>query len=464
MAGASLRARLTLLFALVTSIAIGLLGVFLDFALSSQLATLEREEIAGKAELFAHVLSETDSGATLETARHRFADILVGHAGLRADILDDSGNTVLALSSYRWPSGLSAAAARGGRFEMLVTESGEPFRLLGVSGSLRNSSEALVIAIALSGAEAKQILGRFRATIVLACLLSSVAAGALGFAAAVRGLRPLRSMVGAAARIGVDQLDQRLEIRQVPLELRELAESFNEMLARLEQSFRRLSEFSSDLAHELRTPLTNLILHSQVALGRPRAEPELRAVLASGLEELERLARMVNDMLFIAKLDHSQFRLVREEFVIEEEVGKVFDYFQPLAEERNVRLTCDGTALAWADRGMVRRVIANLVSNAVRHAEPGTTVTVRLTMDSRHAVVDVDNRGSRLGEREAERVFDRFYRGESSRAASSEGAGLGLAIVKSIVDLHGGVALARATPDGTTFHVRLPAGSPTAVA
>ena len=459
MAGRSLRIRLTLLFALVTSVSIVLLGVFLDFALSSQLSAREREELAGKAELFKHVLSETHSRADLEAARHRFADILVGHAGLRADVLDATGVPVVRLSAYRWPSTLSADAARDGVAEKLVMEEGEPFRLLAVSSPLPGSTEPLVVAMAMSGADAKQILARFRTTIVLACLLSSLAAGALGYAAAVRGLRPLRNMVRAAAGIGADQLDQRLEIREVPPELRELAESFNGMLARLEQSFRRLSDFSSDLAHELRTPLTNLILHSQVALSRPREEGELRGVLTSGLEELERLARMVNDMLFIAKADHAQIRLAQEHLALESEVGKVFEYFQPLAEERNVRLACDGSATAWADRSMVRRVIANLVSNAVRHAQPSSTVTVKLSSGDGAAAINVHNEGSPLSEREAERVFDRFYRGESSRTVSSEGAGLGLAIVKSIVDLHGGTASARATPTGTTFRVTLPGES-----
>ena len=455
----SLRLRLTFLFALVTSLAIGLLGLFLEFALSSQLADREREQLAGKAELFMHVISETRSPAELEGARHRFADILIGHGEMRADILDTAGNPVFALSSYRWPPSLLVEAKRQGRAEAQVSDAGEPFRLLGVAIALPGSDERAVVAIALSGTEGRQLLAGFRTTIILACLLSSVVAGALGYVAAVRGLRPLRKVVRAAAGIGADQLDQRLELREVPAELRELAESFNGMLARLEQSFRRLSDFSSDLAHELRTPLTNLILHSQIALSRPRDEAQLRAVLAAGLEELERLARMVNDMLFIAKADHAQIRLAHEHFRIEQEVEKVFDYFQAVAEERDVRLSCEGAATGWADRGMVRRVIANLVSNAIRHAERGSAVTVRLAEDSGAARIEVHNRGARIGDADAHRVFDRFYRAEASRTTSAEGAGLGLAIVRSIVDLHGGNAAVAATATGTVFRVTLPGGA-----
>lgn len=454
----SLRLRLTLLFALVTSLAIALLGLFLDLALSSQLAAREREQLAGKAELFMHVISEIRTAAELEGARHRFSDILIGHGELRADLLDAHGKTVLALSSYGWPASLATEAARQGRTEMQIVEAAEPFRLLGVAAALPGPAGQVVIAIALSGAEARQILGRFRISIVLACLLSSAIAGALGYAAAVRGLQPLRNMVRAAAGIGAHQLDQRLELREVPVELRELAESFNGMLSRLEDSFRRLSDFSSDLAHELRTPLTNLILHSQIALSRPRDEAELRAVLAAGLEELERMARMVNDMLFIAKADHSQIRLAREPVQVHDEVAKVFDYFQGLSEEKGVTLSCEGAATIWGDRGMVRRALANLVSNAIRHAREGTAVTVRLVRQEAGSAVliEVHNEGLRIGEVEAQRVFDRFYRGEASRTASSEGAGLGLAIVKSIMALHGGSATASSTRTGTMFRLTVP--------
>lgn len=451
----SLRLRLTLLFALVTSLAIGLLGLFLDFALSSQLAGREREQLEGKAQLFMHLISEARSPAALEGARHRFADVLIGHGDMRADILDAAGNPLLALSSYPWPPSLLAQVREQGRAEAQTKEAGEPFRLLGVAAAMPGSQERAVVAIAMSETAGRQILTRFRATIVLACLLSSAVAGALGYAAAVRGLRPLRKMVRAAAGIGADQLDQRLELREVPAELRDLAESFNGMLSRLELSFRRLSDFSSDLAHELRTPLTNLILHSQIALSRPRDEAQLRTVLAAGLEELERLARMVNDMLFLARADHAQIRLARERVPVEEEVAKVFEYFQPLAEEREVRLACEGAATGWADRGMVRRVVANLVSNAVRHAQAGSTVVVRLAHTPGNAVIEVRNDGAPIGTEDARRVFDRFYRAQASRALSSEGAGLGLAIVKSIAELHGGAAAAEATPTGTLLRVTL---------
>jgi two-component system heavy metal sensor histidine kinase CusS len=258
-------------------------------------------------------------------------------------------------------------------------------------------------------------------------------------------------MVHAAGLISAEQLHGRLDARHIPQELRELAESFNAMLDRLEGSFRRLSAFSSDLAHELRTPLNSLMLQAQVSLDKPRTAEHLRGVLASGLEELERMSRMVNDMLFLAKADHAQIALDRQFFSLEDEVAKVFDYFEPLALERDIRLEREGAASVRADRGMVRRVLANLVSNAVRHADAGSRVRVRLTTEPAGVGVAVVNRGAQVCATDAERLFDRFYRADASRSA--DGAGLGLAIVKSIVELHGGKASVGSAEGETTFRV-----------
>jgi two-component system heavy metal sensor histidine kinase CusS len=309
------------------------------------------------------------------------------------------------------------------------------------------------VALAQDISESRHIVTGFRTTIVLACLLASVLAGGLGYLAAVKGLQPLRVMSRAAARVSAERLDERLELTDVPRELQDLAESFNAMLVRLQNSFRRLSEFSADLAHELRTPLTRLTLQAQVALDRPRNEAELRGVLESGLEELERLTRMVNDMLFLAKADHAQLNLELKPLPLEEEVDKILEYFEPVASDRGVRLERQGAATASADRAMIRRALANLVSNAIRYADPGSTALVRLRNERGAAVAEVENRWPALSEADRLRVFDRFYRAETSRA--SQGTGLGLAIVKSIVELHGGAVSAASDGRRTVFRMAL---------
>jgi two-component system heavy metal sensor histidine kinase CusS len=449
----SLRIRLTVLFALVTSLSIAAVGVFLDYSLSMQLVAREREQLAGKIELFSHLLAGMGTHAQIRADDHRFAEVLIGHGDLRAAILEPPGPPVLELHPFSWPAELVAGAARGQEAEGVAARDGKPYRVL--VSQAQTPQGPVLVALAQDITESRIIVSRFRTTIVLACVLASLATGALGYFAAVRGLYPLRVMSRAAARISAERLHERLALKDVPRELRDMAESFNGMLARLEESFRRLSEFSSDLAHELRTPLTNLMLQAQVALDKPRNQSELREVLESGLEELERLSRTVNDMLFLAKADHAQLRLDLQPLPLEEETEKIFEYFEPLASERGVRLERQGSAVANADRAMIRRVLANLVSNALRYAEPESAVRIRLSTEGRAAIIDVENTGLPISGEDRARVFDRFFRTEASRGVASEGAGLGLAIVKSIVELHGGKASAMSEASRTTFRVTL---------
>ena len=458
----SLRVRLTLLFALVILTALGVLGLLLDYSLSAQLREHVRLELAGKIALIRNLLASAARGQDLAGERARLSDALVGHPGLHVNILDRTGAPLIELPAFPWPAPLVAAAARGDEVERTARLDGRRYRLLLAPVPRGEGSERVVMALAYAMAEADQILSRVRLTILIACLVGSMVAGALGYLAAGRGLLPVRRLAQAAERIGAENLDvkaedlkERLDIEGVPLELRDLADSFNAMLSRLAESFARLSAFSSDLAHELRTPLSNLMLQAQVALDKPRSAQELRSALESGLEELDRLSRMVNDMLFLAKADHGQIALRYERIALEGEVRKVLDFFEGLAAERDIRLICRGAADATADRGMVRRLLANLVSNAVRHAAKGSRVDVALGTDGRYASIAVINQGPALCAADCERVFDRFYRVEPARG-SAEGAGLGLSIVKSIASLHGGSVQASSASGRTTFLVVLP--------
>ena len=458
--GRSLRFRLTVLFAVVTSATLGSVGLLLDYALAAQLAAREREELSGKLVLFRHVLAELPALSAIASESHRLLDIPVGHGDLHAGLLDASGKPLLNFPAFPWPDKLVAEAAGGGEVEASAVAHGRRYRVLLASSPVGARGDSLVVALAHDTTEANEIVRRFRRTMLLAVLVGSILSGVLGYLAADRGLRPVRGMVHAARRISAERLNERLDERNVPLELQDLAQSFNGMLARLESSFKRLSDFSSDLAHELRTPLSNLMLHAQVALDRPRNEAELRHVLESSLEELDRLSRMANDMLFLAKADYASMRLRREAFSLEDEAAKVLEFFDPLALERGIGLRTAGSARTYADRAMIRRVLANLLSNALRHAAGGSTVEVRIWSSPATTGLEVMNEGSELSATELERVFDRFYRAESSRAAPADGAGLGLAIVKSIVELHGGQVTAASRSGVTAFRIVLPTVPP----
>ena len=452
---ASLRLRLTLLFALVTSLSMALLGFVLHFSLSGQLDLLEREALLGKLVQFRHVLADLPDRSWIGFESSRFSNVLIGHKTILADIMDQSGKPLTRLSSFPWPPEQVEQAASAAGIRDVVETHDHRYHLLLAMVPVGHANEQVVVGLAHDRSETLLLLSRFTDSVLVALLVGTLGAGGLGYLAAVRGLAPLHRFAETAKRIRAERLGERLDHEAVPEELRELATSFNEMLSRLEESFQRLSRFSEDLAHELRTPLGNLMLHAQVALERPRSEAQLHEVLVSGLEELHRLSRMVNDMLFLAKADNAQIALQREPVSLEVEVDKVLEFFEALASERGIALLRRGGGEVRADRSMMQRVIANLVSNAVRYASPGSTVWVSIGTSPGAVELRVDNEGEALPEAARQHVFERFYRGPDRGSAPSEGAGLGLAIVKSIVELHGGSVSASHAEGRNVFSVKL---------
>ncbi|MBC7683773.1 MAG: heavy metal sensor histidine kinase [Bdellovibrionales bacterium] len=268
----------------------------------------------------------------------------------------------------------------------------------------------------------------------------------------------LRAMGREVGGITARHLDARLSAAAVPAELAELADTLNGMLARLEDSFRRLSNFSSDLAHELRTPVSNLLTQTQVTLSKSRTGDEYRDILASNAEEFERLARLVSDMLFLAKSENDLAMPSREPISLADEVSSVLEFYEALAEEKGIVVTLVGQGTISGGRLMMRRAICNLVSNAVRHTSPGGTITVQILEHGRSWIeLQLENVGEGIPAEHFPRLFERFYRIDFARQRQSEGAGLGLEITKSIVRAHGGEADVSSANGVTTFCLKFPA-------
>jgi two-component system heavy metal sensor histidine kinase CusS len=294
------------------------------------------------------------------------------------------------------------------------------------------------------------------ATLLGAVLALGVAASAItAWTVTKRGLRPLAQMTRALKRVGPKQLHQQVTAVGWPRELQPLAVAFDDMLHRLEDSFVRLSQFSADIAHELRTPIGNIRGEAEVALRRSRSAEEYREVIESTVGECQHLGQIVDNLLFLARTEAAEGHLQRTAFDGRAVVEKIAAFHEPIAEEEKLTITCHGDATFLADEMLFSRAVNNLVENAMHHTPSGGSIQISIAGSADHAEVSVRDSGSGIAEEHLPRVFDRFYRADSSR--SSEGVGLGLALVKSIMDLHGGSARIESTVgQGTTVTLSFP--------
>lgn len=271
-----------------------------------------------------------------------------------------------------------------------------------------------------------------------------------------QGLRPLRGVSQRVRTIQASKLDTRLDPGSVPVELKDLVLSFNQMIEQLEAGFKNLSHFSDDIAHELRTPLTNIITQTQVGLSKARSEADYREILYSVLEEQERLNKMVNDMLWLAKSEHGLLKISHTLVDLQNEFKALFEFFEAFAEERGVSLRINETpVLVRGDRDLLRRAFVNLLSNAIYHSSRGSAVAVNLQRKEGFSTISIENTGPAIEEKYLKRIFDRFYRIDPSRQRNRDGAGLGLAIVKSVVEAHGGKIQVQSA-ETTQFIMQLP--------
>jgi len=279
-------------------------------------------------------------------------------------------------------------------------------------------------------------LWRVVAAVALAVLLTAV----LGLIVLRRDLMPLTRMSRRAAEITPTNLHTRLSEQEAPAELRQLASALNAMLDRLENGYEHLSQFSGDLAHEIRTPVNILMGQTQVALGQRRNVEEYEQLLESNLEELTRLSRIIDNILFLAQADHAALVVERSAIDLYQELQRIADYFEGVAAERDMRfrVEVDSHAVCQANLVMLRRAVSNLVVNAVRYGEPGSGITIKAALNADALLISVQNQGATMNRQQMERLFDRFYRGDKSRSEYTESNGLGLAIVKAIMHVHQG--------------------------
>lgn len=457
----SITLRLTLLFAGVTILTFGAVGTYLYQALAEQLNRRDDAELIGKIMIVRHLLGETPSISAIKTSPHPFLDAVFGHTGLTMRLVGPD-NRILVQSSapsrplppiHFVPIQRNPVAADVRSWQ----PAGGIGRLLGALGTVGGASQAQVkIIVAREGSNQSGLLHAYGRNLFLAVFSGAALAAILGFIMVRLAMRPLRSIISKANDISTQRLNTRLAINGTATELHALGAAFNAMLDRLEDGVQRLSRFAADLAHDLRTPLNTLMVETQVALSRARASDEYQTLLVSNIEEYERLARMIENILFLARADNAQLALHRETLSAKTELERIRDYFEGLAEEAGVTLAIVAQDVSVnADPILFQRAVSNLVSNAIQHTPRGGTVRLSASEYLQEMHIAVENSGPGIAAEHLPHIFDRYYCADAARPASSQSTGLGLAIVRAIMRLHDGdISVQSVAGRSTTFSLR----------
>lgn len=452
----SLTTRISLLFAGAAAIVLLSVGWILAAAVEAHFEEQDSHEIGGKFELIGHLLRRAGEAGQFDGLAQQLDDALVGHHGLSVTIVDDTRQVWFASSGSPYPKPLltSPQPARG-KLQIWTQNDhsyrGQVMRLpTGIEG------QSYTVAISLDITHHQAFMADFRRLLAWAMVWAVVTTAFLGWAATRRGLKPLREVTRLAASLSASRLTERLQAEHVPTELQRLVVAFNAMLARLDESFRRLSHFSADIAHELRTPISNLRTQTEVALTRARSAEEYRETLQSNLEEYERLSRTIGDMLFLAKADNNLLVPARAPIDLAEEARRLAEFYEALAAEQKVGIEVVGSARVTGDRLMLQRALSNLLSNAIRHTPIGGVIRIALGETDQAAHIAVENPGPVIPPEHLPHLFDRFYRADPARRSEAgENSGLGLAITKSIVEAHGGEIKVNSQADRTRFEIEL---------
>lgn len=457
----SLTARTTFLFALIACLVIGALGAY--FYQSARVSLERRSDmvLTGRVEHFSRLVGEMytvselkDRPLLFETMLGSEQDVLIFRTPGEAPFIEvNPARVPVPAFDTRLAGHLPTVAD----IQQTVLPDGIPIHWAITSTHAREDGTPVEVIAGHPMAGEARMLASWRRHIVLATLAGMLAATLLAYGVLRRGLRTVRDIATRAAQISPTSLSVRLDSDAAPVELRQLALAFNAMLDRLADGYQRLSQFAADLAHEIRTPVGALIGQTQVTLAQARDVDEYQQLLESNLEELSRLSHIAENILFLAHADHAALSIERESVGLSEELHKIAEYFEGLADERGMRFNVDAHGTVWANPMLWRRAINNLVVNAVRYGAPDTVVRLTATQDHEGASVVVENDGCRIPAAQLHRLFDRFYRADAARSEFTESSGLGLAIVKAIMNLHGGSAQASCPEAGVVrFELRFP--------
>ncbi|MBI5588480.1 MAG: HAMP domain-containing protein [Deltaproteobacteria bacterium] len=463
----SIRTRLT--FWYVTLLTVSLIGFGVAFSYSLFKIFMYRvdNQITSVANMMVHTVLKPTGQIFLP---NDFDIILERFFGIRTSgnyiqVLDAHG-TVLAKSSNLENTTLPIsqdtyhAALKGLTSYEVVSIAGKyPMRVITLPVILNQKGMVAIIQVGDSLEGVQEVFQSLFSIYIPAIILAVITASAVGWFLARKALKPVAEITDMARRIGAENLNERLNIA-VPLdEIGRLASTINEMIERLEKSFKQIKQFTADASHELKTPLTILKGEMEIAL-RGKGEPvHLKEALRSSLEEIDRMNYIVRNLLDLAKMDVEREALPREKVSLDRALTERFEHFRRLALDSGVHLAIlrNRHLVVYGDQVRIGQLLFNLIDNAVKYTPNGGHVELSLDEEDGKAVVRVKDTGVGISAEDLPYIFDRFYRVDKARTRDVGGAGLGLSICKEIAESHGGtLEAASEAGKGSTFTVRLP--------
>lgn len=446
----SISGRLALMFAIVTiSLALAY-AICLRVTLRESLDKQMHNELLFRYSLMEPLIVSRASVYDWQVLKNKFINLATSEGG-RARYWIISANPFYQLGGPV-PQGIDLPTLKDG-FSQFPSENPDECPLFVLVRTLpaREGRPELRYIVAIDSTPYMGTLDEFTRVLMFITTAGVLMVAVLGYAISRLGMKPVKELSEQAHQLIPGRKSQRLDPRPLPEELHTLADSFNGVLARQERAWEQLESFNADVAHELRTPLTNLIAQTQLALSRDRSSEQLQNMLGSNLEELERMSSIINDMLFLSHAQTGKFSPQRADMSLGEEASKTAEYLESVLADRQLTITINGDAKVLADRRLITRALANLLSNCARYAVVGSTVLVTIHSDNRVANVAVANQGDPIDPRHLDRLFERFYRVDSARTQSSTNHGLGLSIVKAIAQVHGGEVFATSAEGLNTF-------------
>nr|WP_277206046.1 heavy metal sensor histidine kinase [Vibrio sp. VCS] len=442
----SIAIRLAVMFVVAFVVMVSVYGLLLRFSLHDSLANQMHNELAFRANLIEPWITSRTDLNSWQILITKLTDLALTEGGRVSYWIFDANHQSMLGNAFLPGVNVADLSPGYARIPSPTPESCSNYLYI-VDLPSADGMKGIRYVIGLESSAYMSTYDEFTRNLVIITVFGLALIALLSNVIVRIGMQPVNQLSEQAQHLAPNQHGMRLDSEALPIELKELAVSFNGVLDRQQRAWQQLDSFNSDVAHELKTPLTNLMVQTQLALSSRQSIDSMQDALGSNLEELERMTSIVNDMLFLSRAYAGENATNVKKVSLREEAEKTLEYIAPLFFEHDIKVVIEGEASACIDYRLFHRALANLLSNSARYAISHTSVVVKLQPDRHEVRVSVTNHGEVIEAQHLSRLFERFYRMDTARKDSHAHHGLGLSIVKAVALMHGGTVFATSERD-----------------